>query len=355
MISTRRSHLIAAIAVIALTIGARAFGGPTPASMATAATAFLASLTPEQRQKAAFAFASDERTRWHFIPTETFPRNGLTLKEMTAPQQALAHDLLKAGLSQRGYLTATELMALEGVLGAMEAAQRAARGGRGGLIRDSERYFVSIFGTPSVRETWGWRVEGHHISLHFTIVNGTLVAGAPTFFGVNPAEVRDGPKKGTRVLAAEEDAARDLMQALDSTRRAQAIISAAAPNDMLTMNNMKIDPLTPVGIAASAMTPAQRALLTKLIDVYAGYMADDIAAARMAKIKAAGEDKVTFAWAGSLERGQRHYYRIQGPTFLIEYDNTQNEANHIHSIWRDFAGDFGADLLRDHVRGTPHQ
>jgi hypothetical protein len=354
----RRSHLVAAIAVIALTIGARTFGGPTPASMASAASAFLASLTPEQRQKAAFAFASDERTRWHFIPTETFPRNGLTLKEMTEPQRTLAHNLLKAGLSQRGYLTATELMALEGMLGAMEAAQRAARGGgaaRGGILRDSERYFFSIFGTPSVRETWGWRLEGHHISLHFTIVNGTLVAGAPAFFGSNPAEVREGPMTGKRILAAEEDAARDLMQALDSTRRAQAIVATAAPNDMLTMNNMKIDPLTPVGIAASAMTPAQRTLLMKLIDVYAGYMADDIAAARLAKIKAAGEEKITFAWAGTLERGQRHYYRVQGPNFLIEYDNTQNNANHIHSIWRDFAGDFGADLLRAHVGGTPHQ
>jgi hypothetical protein len=350
---SNRSYLVAAIAVVALTIGARTFGGPTPASMASAANAFLASLTPEQRQKAAFAFASDERTRWHFIPTETFPRNGLTLKEMSAPQRALAHDLLKAGLSQRGYMTATDIMTLETLLGEMEATARGGRGG--GLVRDSERYFFSIFGTPSVRETWGWRLEGHHISLHFTIVNGTLVAGAPAFFGVNPAEVRAGLKTGMRILAAEEDAARDLMQALDSARRTQAIISTAAPNDMLTMNNMKIDPLTPVGIAASAMTPAQRALLMKVVDVYAGFMADDIAAARMAKIKAAGEDKVTFAWAGSLERGQRHYYRVQGPTFLIEYDNTQNNANHIHSIWRDFAGDFGADLLRAHVGGTPHQ
>lgn len=221
-------------------------------AMAGAASKFLASLTPEQRQKAAFAFTNaDERLHWHFIPTgppPMFPRNGLTIKEMSQAQRTLAHDLIKAGLSQRGYLTASSIMDLETVLGTLEAEQRAAATQpprAAPIVRDSERYFFSVFGTPSARDTWGWRVEGHHISLNFTIVNGTLVAGSPAFFGSNPAEVRAGPKKGLRILAAEEDAARALLGSLDATQRAKAIIDVTAPGDMLTMANVNITPLSP--------------------------------------------------------------------------------------------------------------
>jgi hypothetical protein len=345
------------------TLGVTVATGPSPARMAAAATEFLKSLTPEQRQQATFAFGDSERTHWHFVPTEIFARNGLTLKQMNPAQQKLAHELLKAGLSQRGYMTATQIMELESVLAVLEAAQRATAAQQPPanpaqpplrLVRDPMRYFFSIFGTPSTRTTWGWRVEGHHMSLHFTVVNGTLVAGAPTFFGSNPAEVRDGPKKETRVLALVEDAARSLLESLDSSQRATGIINTTAPNDIVTVANVKIDPLSPVGIPASALTGSQRVLLKQLVDVYAGYLADDIAADRLARIEKAGWDHVAFAWAGALERGQKHYYRVQGPTFLIEYDNTQNDANHIHSVWRDFKGDFGADLLREHVNGTPH-
>jgi hypothetical protein len=327
------------------------------AAMSTAATRFLAALTPDQRQQAVFPFESDERMHWHFIPTETFPRKGLTIKQMNQSQRKLAHDLLRAGLSQRGYLTATSIMDLETVLGALEAAERSAASQppRGQpLVRDPDRYFLSIFGTPSTRDTWGWRVEGHHVSLHFTVVNGTLTAGAPSFFGSNPAEVRDGPKKGLRILGAEEDAARALVEALDAAGREKAIISKEAPGDMLTMANVTINPLSPSGIMADAMNASQRELLMKLIDVYAGYMAADIAADRLARLKKAGVEKIGFAWAGETGKGKKHYYRVQGPTFLVEYDNTQNDGNHIHSVWRDFNGDFGRDLLREHIRSTPH-
>jgi hypothetical protein len=329
-------------------------------AMASAASKYVASLTPEQRQKGVFAFASDERTHWHFIPTgpaPMFPRNGLMIKEMTEPQRKLAHELLKTGLSQRGYLTATSIMDLETVLGALEAAERAAAAQppRGTpIVRDPERYFFSIFGTPSAKDTWGWRVEGHHVSLHFTVVNGTLVAGAPSFFGSNPAEVREGPKKGTRILGMEEDAARALLESLDASQKSTAIVNATAPGDMITMNKLQIDPLSPAGITMGALNEKQRDLLMKLIDVYTGFMASDIAADRVAKFKKAGVEKIGFAWAGETERGKKHYYRIQGPTFLVEYDNTQNDGNHIHSIWRDFNGDFGRDLLREHVKSTPH-
>jgi hypothetical protein len=349
--------LAAAILIVPTLALTDSAAGPSAASMVAAATKFLESLTPEQRQQAIFAFNGDERTHWNFIPTELFPRNGLTVKQMNESQRMLAHQLLKTGLSQRGYMTATEIMELENVLAVLEATQRAATPqllrGRA-LVRDPERYFFSIFGTPSTLNAWGWRVEGHHVSLHFTVVKGSLVAGAPTFFGANPAEVRDGPKKGTRVLGSEEDAARALIESLDGSQREKAVITAIAPNDIVTQAKVKIDPLSPVGIQSSALTGSQRVLLRKLVDVYAGFMADDIAADRLARIEKAGWDKVGFAWAGPLERGQKHYYRVQGPTFLIEYDNTQNDANHIHSVWRDFNGDFGEDLLREHVNGTPH-
>jgi hypothetical protein len=346
---------------VALLVGSMIAAERSSSAMATAATKFLGALSAEQRQKATFAFDNTaERQHWHFIPTgpaPMFPRNGLTIKEMSQPQRVLAHDLVKGGLSQRGYLTASAIMDLETVLGALEAEQRAAAAQpprTAPIVRDPEGYFFSVFGTPSTHDTWGWRVEGHHISLNFTVVNGTMVAGSPAFFGSNPAEVRGGPKKGLRILGAEEDAARALLAALDASQREKAIINTVAPGDMLTMANVDIKPLSPLGIGADAMNASQRDLLMKLIDVYTGYMAADIAADRVARFKKAGVEKIAFAWAGETERGKKHYYRVQGPTFLIEYDNTQNDGNHIHSVWRDFDRDFGRDLLREHLKSTPH-
>jgi hypothetical protein len=350
-------RVLLAVAAVVAWLGAVRAADRSPAAMADAATKFLASLTPQQRQQATFGFDSTEREHWGFVPSEMFPRNGLILGAMTEPQRKLAHDLLRSGLSQRGYLTATSIMELETILrGIEEAARAAAPQGRGNanvMVRDPVKYFFSVFGTPAARGTWGWRVEGHHVSLNFTIVNGSLVASAPSFFGSNPAEVRDGAKKGLRILAAEEDAARTLLMALDDAQRARAVTSATAPNDIATMNTVKVDPLAPAGIAYSELRPNQRELLMKIVDSYVSAMASDVAADRMDRVKKAGLDKISFAWAGEAERGKRHYYRVQGPTFLIEYDNTQNDANHIHSVWRDFQGDFGRDLLREHLR-TAH-
>jgi hypothetical protein len=346
-----------AAAVAALAIGSTIAAERSSSAMSDAATRFLGSLTAEQRQQASFAFDGDERMHWHFIPTEMFPRKGLLIRSMTEPQRTLARDLLKAGLSQRGYLTATSIMDLETVLKALEAAQRAAgpQPPTGTVLeRDPEKYFVSIFGTPSAKNTWGWRVEGHHVSLHFTVVNGSLVASSPSFFGSNPAEVREGPKKGLRILGAEEDAARALLQSLDAAPRAKGIINPTAPGDMVTMATVDINPLSPSGLDAGAMSAAQRDLLMKLLDVYIGKMAGDIAEDRLARVRKAGVEKIAFAWAGETERGKKHYYRVQGPTFLVEYDNTQNDGNHIHSVWRDFNGDFGRDLLREHLRSVAH-
>jgi hypothetical protein len=363
--------------VIALVLAA--FGGvlasaqrtPTAAAaMSSAATRFLDSLTAEQRKQATYPLGSEEYLRWNFIPTEAFPRNGLRLKDMTDAQQKLAHELLKSGLSDRGYQTYTSIIALEDILRVVEgargaggaappaapggAAPGAARGGgRGGgnFVRDPSVYFFTVFGQPSTTGNWGWRVEGHHISLHFAVSNG-IVASTPSFAGSNPAEVRDGAEKGKRVLANLEDTARALVTALDDKQRATAIFNQSAPNEIVTNNTLTISPLSPDGLRASAMTPAQRDLLSKVIDAYAGLMTPDVAAQRLAKIKAAGMENIGFAWAGPVERGAQHYYRVQGPTFLIEFDNSQNGGNHVHSVWRDFNGDFGRDLLREHIKAA---
>ena len=321
------------------------------AAMTAAAEKFLAGLTPEQRQQATFPLDNDERMRWNFIPTNMFPRKGVPIKDMNEAQRALAHALLKAGLSQKGYTTTTSIMELETILHAIENSN----GRKGANVRDPELYFFTIFGTPSAKSPWGWRVEGHHVSLHFSVANNTAVASTPAFFGTNPAEVREeGPKKGLRILGAMEDSARALLETLDDEQKKAALITDVAPTEILTKTETKVDLINPPGIAASALKPAQRDLLAKVLESYTAQMADDVGAERMARIKQAGLEKVTFAWAGPLERGKQHYYRVQGPTFLVEYDNSQNQGNHVHSVWRDFAGDFGRDVLREHLKSVAH-
>jgi hypothetical protein len=340
-------RLAIAAAVVLTFIGGVTFASQrSAASMAGAANKWLESLSADQRQKAVFAFDSDERMKWHFIPNEMFPRKGLTIKEMTEAQRALAHALIKTGLSARGYMTATSIMELEEVLRAIEGGVR--------FARDHEAYQVTVFGTPGNKSAWGWRLEGHHLSVRFDIVGGSATASSPAFFGSNPAEVRDGPQKGTRVLGAEEDAGRALLDSLDDKQKGVAIILAEAPEEMVTANALKVDPLSPIGIKASALTKPQREKLMQLIDVYTSLMVPDVATDRADKLRKAGLDNIAFAWAGGTEKGRKHYYRLQGPTFLVEYDNAQNDGNHIHSVWRDFNGDFGRDLLREHLKAMPH-
>jgi len=314
----------------------------TPAIMAETAKAFLASLDPEQRARATFPFPDDERLNWHYIPKE---RKGLPLKDMTSAQKHLAHALLSAGLSQRGYIKAVSIMSLDEILRLLENGT--------GPVRDPERYFFSIFGEPSETGTWGYRVEGHHVSQNFTIVNGKVQV-APSFFGANPAEVREGPRKGLRVLGREEDLGRAFIQSLTAEQKKIAIVSADAPGEILT-GPMRKAALTgqPSGIAASKLTPKQRELLQNLLDEYCNNVPEQVAQMREDQIKKAAGN-LYVAWAGGEQVGQPHYYRIQSPVFLIEYDDTQNNANHIHTVWRDFEGDFGLDLLKEHYQ-TSHQ
>ena len=340
---------VAVVAVVAGGLGYTVAQQRAASAMAQAATAFLESLDPALRERAVFALNDDEeRLRWNFIPTNQFPRNGLPLADMNAAQRRAAHDLLRAALGQGGYMTATTIMDLENILKEIE-------GEDGRFVRDPELYYFSIFGTPSSSGQWAMRVEGHHLSLHFAVDGARMaVTSAPAFFGSNPAEVRTGPRTGMRTLGSQEDAGRALLGSLTAAQRTQAIISATAPRDIATRTELQVNPLEPDGLMAADMTPGQQELLLGVIGVYAALMADDIAADRLAKIEEAGIEKIGFAWAGSVERGERYHYRIQGPTFLIEHNNTQNNGNHIHSVWRDYDGDFGRDLLGEHLASVAH-
>lgn len=312
--------------------------------MTAAAKNFLAALSPEQKAKASFAMDADERQNWHFIPKD---RLGLTLKEMNPAQRHLAYGLLNSALSTQGYLKATTIMSLEQILQEMEGAGRR-------FPRDPELYHFSIFGTPDSRGTWGWRVEGHHLSQNFTIVDGTFAAATPNFMGTNPGEVKKGPRAGLRVLGVEEDLARALVKSLDDAQRKEAVFSTLAPEDVVTGAARVAAITNTVGVLVSQMNAGQQVIVEQLLKEYCGRLRPEFATSDLAKIDAAGRSLIRFGWAGGFERGEKHYFRLQGPTFLLEYDNTQNDANHAHSVWRDFGNDFGRDVLKAHLDAS-HQ
>lgn len=310
--------------------------------MAAAATAWLESLQSDQRARAHFPFSGDERYQWAYTPG---PRNGLLLKDMTAAQRGAALRLLDAGLSARGAATAQQIIALETILAETERIEQRPSEDE----RDPELYYFSVFGTPGGSAPWGWRANGHHLALNFAIVGGELVASTPLFFGANPAEVRHGSARGLRMLAAEEDLARALLGSLEPEQKTLAIVDPAAPSDILTKNYRVADPASvPRGIAFAGLSGIQRGHLAGLVRHYVERAADELSAQAWARVERAGLEGLTFAWAGPEQRGHGHYYAVRGPTLLIEYDNTQNQANHIHSVWRDLADDWGADLLADH-------
>ena len=306
------------------------------ASLLEASQAFLQGLSEEQRAKVMYEFNSDERLNWHFIPKQ---RIGLALKDLSQTQQARVMSVLQAGLSEQGYSKAETIRQLENVLREMEGAAH----------RDPGLYAIVFFGEPSEDGNWYVRYEGHHISFNWTFVQGKLAGTSPQFLGANPAEVRvEGPMKGTRALGTEEDLARGLVKSLDDAQLKKALLDKDAPRDILTANQREVAMLEDLGVAHSELTTNQQGVLISVIEELARVMPAEVAAERLQEIRVAGIDKVKFAWMGGLERGEKHYYRIQGPTFLIEYDNTQNDANHVHTVWRDFAGDFGRDLLKEH-------
>jgi len=310
--------------------------------MTETANRFLAALSPEQRARATFQFSDEERLNWHYIPKE---RKGLTLGEMSPFQKHLASALLAAGLSQIGYIKAVTIMSLEEVLKLLENDS--------GERRNPEKYHFTVFGTPSDTGTWGWRVEGHHLSQNYTVANGQVVDG-PSFFGSNPAEVRQGPRKGLRTLGGEDDMGFEVIHSLDEPQQKIAIVDPKAYSDILTAASRKAAfEGQPSGLPAAKMTARQFDALRALVEVYAYNLPDDLAEQRIDQINKAGRNAY-FAWAGGIKPGDPHYYRVQTSSFLIELDDTQDNANHIHSVWRDFNGDFGGDMLKAHYE-TSHR
>jgi hypothetical protein len=310
---------------------------PATAVMKSAAEGFLASLDEARRAKAAFPMAAEDRENFRYTPRE---RSGLPLKEMDEAQRKAAMKLLESALSDKGRLKAMQVITLEGVLAAIEKRPE---------YRDAGRYYVSVFGKPGDAAGWGWKFEGHHLSLNYAI-RGEQASVTPSFMGANPAEVREGDHKGLRPFGAEEDLARALAVVLLDGGKPGVRFSDKPPAEILTGENRSATALEPVGIAAGEMSAAQKKALFDLVSEYTGRHRKDLAEADMGKITAAGIDAIRFGWAGGIKPGEAFYYRVQGPTFLMECANTQNNANHIHLTWRDFGGDYGRDLMKEHYR-----
>ena len=338
--------------------------------MAEAASRFLESLNRMQLMGTVFPMDAAERTNWHYFPEPGFTdeygyvRNGITFKDMDPKQKHLAYGLLSTGLGRTGFVKTMNVMALEEIVRAIEDDHTG--------YRDTERFHFTVFGKPAMTGDWGWRVEGHHVSLHYVIRDGELVAASPTFLGANPHEVPQGLHEGMRALAREEDLARRLLTSLDAELQEKAIFDKQAPYDIVTMadKRAKVDG-APQGLPASSMSDTQYSDLLGLIAEYAGTMPPEIAARRMKAARETAREQLYFGWAGDIGRPDakpieigskttenRHlagnYYRIQAPTFLIEYANTQNQSNHSHAVWRDFDGDFGYDVLAAHFGGVAH-
>jgi len=306
------------------------------AAMAAAAVAWLNALPPNAQRRAAFSMADKERQNWHYVPRR---REGVPFKEMPASARAAAHELMKSSLSGMGYGKAVNIFRLEEVLRRLETF---------GLMRDPDNYAFTVFGAPGPSAPWGWRLEGHHLSLNFTLVPGKPVVMTPAFFGANPADVPSGPERGLRVLAAEQDMARALVQGLNEVQRARTVIAAHSLGDIVSGPGRADSLASPTGLALADMSGDQRGQAVRLVEEYARNMRAELAEQELSRMRQADPLLIRFAWAGPIELGKAHYYRLHGPTLLIEYDNSQNDANHIHSVWHDPRRDFGLDLLKAH-------
>ncbi len=310
------------------------------ADIGRAVRSWLDGLDPGQRARATFPFASPERFAWDYRPGS---RAGLPIADMTPGQREAAMAILDAALSARGSSEVRAIMALEPILGELER--------HGGPRRDAERYWFGVFGHPTAGAPWAWRVGGHHVAVHLTMTDGQVIGSAPSFLGANPATIPGGPRAGARALDGEETLARALLASLTPTQRAIAVVDPVAPPDIVSGIGRRADIRdVPSGIAHEQLDEAQRESLERLVRHYLDRARAEVADAEWKRIRTAGLPPVTFAWAGSDAPGRGHYYAVRGPAFLIEYDNTQDGANHIHSVWRDLTNDWGEDGLAAHYR-----
>jgi hypothetical protein len=326
--------------LFALTIGARS------QQAVTAANQFIATLTDDQKTETIFPFDGEERYNYHFIPRE---RKGITFNEMNDVQKELAIKLMKTCMSEQAFQKTQDIMQLDLVLKELEKRKPDDH------FRDPGNYHISIFGIPAAKTIWGWRFEGHHVSFNFSMDKERIVSGTPAFLGSNPALVLDGPQKGKQVLKDESNMGFDLLHSLTEKQLQVAITDTAAPADIITYNKRSAAIEAKPGIGYAELTPPQQQLMLQLINLYIHRFTKLFAEDMLKDIQKAGLQNLHFAWLGRTMPGvgSPHYYRVQGPTFLIEYDNTQNNANHVHSVVRDLKNDFGGDELLEHYK-TAH-
>lgn len=318
------------------------------ASHSALANAFISTLKDEQRAQALYKFDSNERFNWHFVPQEG--RKGVYLKNLTLPQQAAAFALLKSYLSEKTYNKTREIMEFELILKELEKRKE------GDWMRDPTRYAFIFFGEPSDKGAWGWRFEGHHISFSFSTISNKITSGTPGFLGANPAIVTSGSQKGKQVLKEESEAGFNLVRSLSPEQLAKALVGGPTPNEILTYINREARIDKPEGIFYSELSAAQKVLLVQLLKVYVNRYTERYAKDMLKEIHKSGINKLRFVWAGATEHemGEAHYYRIQGPTIIIEFDNSQSNANHIHTVVRDLKHDFGGDMLLEHYKKGHH-
>ena len=312
------------------------------AGMTKAAKRFVESLSGDQRDKTIYEYMDGERIFWYYPPVN---RHGLPLRDMDDDQRQLAYSLMETGLTDRSFDQAKLIIEHESVLGPLEK-----EAGITSFVRDPDLYYWTVFGDPgSDKEPWGWRVEGHHVSLNFSLWGDKFISMTPFFFGSNPAEVRKGPKKGLRILDQREDLGYELMNSLDKGQTGKATIYSEAPYDILTYNASRVSLPPEEGLPASKMNDTQKEILRNLVNVYVNQVRTDMAQEKLQRLEEEGFDGLHWAWGGPLEQGKEHYYRIHGGNFVVEFDNRQNGANHIHSVWRDVENDFANDVLREHL------
>lgn len=312
--------------------------------MVDAAKKFIGTLDSSQKALALYPFDVDERYSFHFFPIED--RKGIPFNDLDSSQKLAANNLIKTCLSENAVKKVDQIMGLENVLKEIENRKPDDH------YRDSGKYFIIIFGLPGDNTTWGWRLEGHHVSFSFSAKDKKLVSGTPGFLGANPAIVRTGPHKGEQVLKEETDRGFTLLHSLTDEQLKKARIDTNAPNEIITFISRKAMIQHPAGLLYSDMTVKQQEQLLQLINVYVHRYRKSFAGKMLKEIQQAGLNNLRFAWAGYTEpdAGKPYYYRIQGPTMIIEFDNSQNNANHVHTVLRDLKNDFGGDLLLEHYK-----
>ena len=313
------------------------------AEMRAAAIALLSGLDAAQKSAISYSYYDGERIFWYYPPLN---RHGLSLRDMTAEQRGQAYALMATGLTEESNRQARLIIDHEAVLGPLEKEQ-----GRVTWERDPLLYSWTIFGDPANdAEPWGWRVEGHHVSLHYSIWCDRVLSVTPFFFGANPATVPAGrDKAGLRILGARQDIALELMDSLDAGQQSRATIYDEAPADIITFNASRASLPKEEGLPAAAMSGAQREMLMALASEYVTRVRADLAEEKLAALRQGGLEKIHLAWGGPVDRSKPHYYRLHGGDFVVEYDNRQNGANHIHSVLRDVSNDFASDAMRDHL------